>query len=291
MNNTTIMLALSIIAVSSGCAAEGDAPVAEPRSTAVISVPAPVNVAHLRPVDIRLGLAAGEAAIVGNDVQRLLPVPAQPRRFANRVEFLEFLHRTVNAEIVTNEDGSRGATGYLQIAGELGYIDSQTHQLRTVRRPLTTLIGGEFGYFYIGDERIPVEPDAGAQPLESLQRCDPGGVTNQFCATFESLYGNPYWTGYAEATCVNIERVAQTWTHFFRCTRFLADGTSQATPPFGGLLASPPNTTRYEDAQWGWYTTLTRNGLRITGVSGYHEMSGRRVNGMIGFLSATTQQF
>jgi len=80
-------------------------------------------------------------------------VPVEPRRFDSWEQFHTWAQKELNAKILTNDKGEMASQLSVQQTPGVR-IDAQSGELVDVEDPIGAIIGGTFGYVYVGDELV-----------------------------------------------------------------------------------------------------------------------------------------
>lgn len=101
----------------------------------------------------------GHLEIDGSNLNAMLQLPEEPRHFYSADEFVEFAIQELNASVVLDELGIPvGVEGFLTVTDTLLTVDPATHEILEVKDPIAAFLGGQFGYFFIGEEKVCLDP-------------------------------------------------------------------------------------------------------------------------------------
>ncbi len=145
-------------------------------------------------IEIRPGQDPGEVTFDATNFRPYLPTPEDPRKFADMNELFDFLTQELNAEPIFDEETGelKGFTGLVDVLDEPCVRDPATETCVAVDSPLKAFLGGEKGYFLVGDDEFCVDES----------KCDPHPL-----ASFRTLSAAP--ARMAMATASNDEFLIQ----------------------------------------------------------------------------------
>lgn len=130
----------------------------------------------------------GHLEIDGSNLNAMLQLPEEPRHFYSADEFVEFAIQELNASVVLDELGIPvGVEGFLTVTDTLLTVDPATHEILEVKDPIAAFLGGQFGYFFIGEEKVCLDPQETAAKNNSLTQVSSRAPHLHSRACFSSL--------------------------------------------------------------------------------------------------------
>lgn len=102
----------------------------------------------------------GVLRVIGQGAFSRFPTPAEPRHFRDRAEFIEFVHTHLNGKPTTDAvTGEKGIELQTTGGGRTYLWDQTSNQAVLVRDFGAAYLGGRFGEFYIGNDRLPLRDE------------------------------------------------------------------------------------------------------------------------------------
>jgi len=255
------------------------------------------------PTAIVRGPRDGEVTFDASNKKSMFPVPKAVRHFSSKRDVLQFARKELNAITVTDDaTGEVGVQGAAQALGKGFYIHAG--RLVEVQDPIAAFLGGPWGYFMVGDEKIcmdgekceTVTPPGGGDP------CSPNG---QFCTNDYSFRTNLWFYRSIGSETEQLSGgydvehyLCFRWIFPWICSRSTGWNELQLTSTFFGTSLPPPEIPRFVMARetaadnveevtvklWSLFVSIKSTGLpgqpgptfeaTLTGVCGYHLSNG-----------------
>lgn len=255
------------------------------------------------PTAIVHGTSDGEVTFDASDKKSMFPVPKAVRQFASKHDVLQFAKKELNAIMVKDPaTGAVGVQGAAQSLGKPYYIHAG--RLVEVEDPIAAFLGGPWGYFVIGDEKVCVDGEKcdKVTPPKGGDPCSPNG---QFCTNDYSFRTNLFFYhsigSETEQTRggYDVEHyLCFKWIIPWICSRSVGSNQLDLTSTFFGTALPVPDIPRFILAReshainveevtnklWSLFVTIKSTGLpgqpdptfeaEISGVCGYHQSNG-----------------
>ena len=105
------------------------------------------------------GHDVGDLLVDATNGKLMFPAPASPRRFESWDAFYQFARHDLNAVLYTDGNGAPiGVGGKVGRENSIYLVDSARETVISAPDAIVAYVGGIFGYFYVGDQLICLDP-------------------------------------------------------------------------------------------------------------------------------------